>query len=1076
TGVFVVALLYGSDEEVGGTPMMCVIKMDRDWLIIINMRPVKELANVATKLETLEDLVQNLQDIIADITNVIKKCSAWVDETEKTTYQDIQEMLVSKTCQYIQQLFQIACERNNTLSVSAITDEQMRTISQMETLGSDIKGSLVYKRLEEKLKDITATIESQSERIDILQERNESFVKEKLKEITASVESQSERIDILQDRNESLVKEKLQEITASVKTQSDITTILQEKHTILEKTTKKLWKQNQDIEKISEEHYKEIMEELSVASSFMSNLKDENIKLSLDLTEHNKKIEDVSDKVYKEIEKISEFAKDKHIIDERQKQIKKLTDDSLSLGQLLKNAKENIKRLKVENAKYQASLETKELENKKLAQKLGLFPNDILKRVHRSLRKKNINFLLLGRSGTGKSALGNSILQSKCFEVGLSLEPVHTEVQCEIGLFNGREVQVFELPDLYYKIDEKQPEAFFQVTKDKIVNQCSQGFSVILLVLRSKSQFKIQSVPVNPVWIQCGSENRVLFGKMPRCQESLMRPVKELIDVATKLETLEDLVQHLQDVISDITNVIKKCSAWVDETEKTTYQDIQEMLVSKTCQYIQQLFQIACERNSKLSESAITDEQMRIISQKETFGSDVKGSFVYKRLEEKLQEITASVESQSERIDILQDKNESLVKEKLQEITASVKTQSDITTILQEKHTILEKTTKKLSKQNQDIEKISQEHYEEIMEELSVASSFMSNLKDENIKLSTALTEHNKKIEDVSDKVYKGIEIVSEFAKDQHILDELRKENKKLTDDSSKDKHHLDELKKQIQKHTDESAELMQHLDNSKDSIEKLKEENAKYQASLETKEIENIKLKEKLAFFPKDILERVESRSLIDVRKKHINFLLLGHRCTGKSALGNSILQRKCFKVGFSTKPIHTEVQCEMGEFNGRGIRVFELPDPYYGIDEKQSKDLLIKVTKDKIVDQCSHGFSVILFVHRCESRITYEHSRLIEAFKSIFGQNSLKDYGILVMTYGDYWKMEFIKGKSFQDRIQHEGNFKQILTEFNGRALLFDNRTIVKEEQTEQLQNLMDMVDKLILDHTFQTKSLMF
>ncbi|KAK0046785.1 GTPase IMAP family member 8 [Biomphalaria pfeifferi] len=506
-----------------------------------------------------------------------------------------------------------------------------------------------------------------------------------------------------------------------------------------------------------------------------------------------------------------------------------------------------------------------------------------------------------------------------------------------------------------------------------------------------------------------------------------MRPVKELADVASKLEILEDLVQNLQDIIADIRNVIKKCSAWVDEAENTIYQDIQQMLVSKTCQYIQQLFQIACERNSKLSESAITDEKMKIISQKETFGSDIKGSLDYKRLEKKLKEMTANV-----------------------------KTQSDITTLLQEKHTILKKATKKLSKQNHDREKICEEHYEEIMEELSVASSFMSNLKDENIKLSTALTEHNKKIEDVSDKVYKGIEIVSEFAKDQHILDELRKENKKLTDDVSKDQHHLDELKKQIQKLTDESVELMQRLDNSKESIERFKEENAKYQAS----------------FFPKDILERVE-RSLIDVRKKNINFLLLGHCGDGKSALGNSILQRKCFKLSCLTKPTHTEVQSEMGEFKGRGIRVFELPDPFV-IGKKKSKELLFKVTRDKIVDQCSHGFSVILFVFN--SFFTQEYFHLIEAFKTTFGQNSLKDYGIIVITCGNYWKQYYEEEKSFQDWKQHKGRFKEILTECNGRALLFENHTRVKGEQTEQLQNLMDMVDTLILDPTFQTKSLTF
>ncbi|KAK0046788.1 GTPase IMAP family member 8, partial [Biomphalaria pfeifferi] len=318
--------------------------------------------------------------------------------------------------------------------------------------------------------------------------------------------------------------------------------------------------------------------------------------------------------------------------------------------------------------------------------------------------------------------------------------------------------------------------------------------------------------------------------------------------------------------------------------------------------------------------------------------------------------------------------------------------------------------------------------------------------------------------------------------KDQHILNELQRRNKELTDQSTNDQHHLDKLRKEIQKLTDDSVvefrqhldiakesikrlkeenvKLRQHLDSAKESIERLKEENAKHQASLETKEFENQKLTEK---------------SLIDVRKKNINFLLLGRCGDDKSALGNSILQRECFEASGSTKPRHKEVNCEMGEFKGQGIRVFELPDTS-AIYKKQSMELLFKVTRDKIVDQCSHGFSVILFVFKSTSIFTQEYFHLIEAFKTTFGQNSLKDFGILVMTYGNLWKLVVNELESFQDWIQHQDHFKKILPEFNGRALLFENHTRVKGERTEQLQNLMDMVDKLILDNTFQTKSLTF
>ncbi|KAK0046787.1 hypothetical protein Bpfe_023811, partial [Biomphalaria pfeifferi] len=95
-------------------------------------------------------------------------------------------------------------------------------------------------------------------------------------------------------------------------------------------------------------------------------------------------------------------------------------------------------------------------------------------------------------------------------------------------------------------------------------------------------------------------------------------------------------------------------------------------------------------------------------------------SLDYKRLQESVKEITASIKSHSEKIEVLQNRNKSLVKGNIKEMAANVKTHSDTIESLQE-------------------------NYKEIMEELSVASSFMSNLKDENIKLKLELKDYNKK-------------------------------------------------------------------------------------------------------------------------------------------------------------------------------------------------------------------------------------------------------------------------------------------------------------------------------------------
>ncbi|KAK0046791.1 GTPase IMAP family member 8 [Biomphalaria pfeifferi] len=473
-----------------------------------------------------------------------------------------------------------------------------------------------------------------------------------------------------------------------------------------------------------------------------------------------------------------------------------------------------------------------------------------------------------------------------------------------------------------------------------------------------------------------------------------MRPVKELTDVTNKLEVLESIKQQLQVIIADITKVIQKCKSWIHETDQTTFQELHQILISKTCDYIQQFSQLANERYSKPPKSMIAEEQMTFseIQSVEAAGLDIKASLDYKRLDEKLKEVTTCVASHTDTI-------ESLLKDKL----------------------ALKKATKKVSKQNQANEQLCAEHYEEIMAELSRASSFMSSLKDENIKLRTDLTEHIAKMEDVSEKAYRK-EMVSDFVNDQQ---------------------HVAELKTQI---------------------EKLNEESAQYQASLEVQETENEKLTSKLGFFPRGFLKRAK-RFLKESRKSPINIFLFGLSGCGKSAVGNCILQRKCFTRIASLQQGTKPVQCDMGEYNGRTMNVFEWPD--FGNDKNQLESF-IKSLMPWVLEKCASDFRVTLVVLKFGDSITNEVNNLVDVLKAIFGRDTLKESGILVLTRGDIFKKSV--RESFSDWLKvQDGPIKELMAACNGRALLFDNILKDTDVQGEQLQNLMSMVDDIVLDHTF-------
>ncbi|XP_055869711.1 uncharacterized protein LOC106075706 isoform X1 [Biomphalaria glabrata] len=479
-----------------------------------------------------------------------------------------------------------------------------------------------------------------------------------------------------------------------------------------------------------------------------------------------------------------------------------------------------------------------------------------------------------------------------------------------------------------------------------------------------------------------------------------MRPVKELTDVTNKLEVLEGIKQQLQVIIADITKVIQKCKSWIHETDQTTFQELHQILISKTCDYTQQFSQLANERCSKPPKSMIAEEQLTFSEMQsvEAAGLDIKASLDYKRLEEKLKEVTTRVASHTDMI-------ESLLKDKL----------------------ALKKATKKVSKQNQANEQLCAEHYEEIVAELSSASIFMSNLEVENIKLRTDLTEHIAKMEDVSEKGYRK-EMVSDMVNDQQ---------------------HVAELKTQI---------------------EKLNEESAQYQANLEVQEAKNKKLTSKLGFFPRGFLKRAK-RFLKESRKSPINIFLFGLSGCGKSAVGSCILQRKCFKRIASLQQGTKQVQCEVGEYNGRRINVFEWPDFCSNNDKKQSESF-IKTLMPWVLEKCANDFRVTLVVLKFGDSITNEVIHLVDVLKATFGRNTLKESGVLVLTRGDIFKKSV--RESFSDWLQvQDGHLKELMAACNGRALLFDNILKDTDVQGEQLQNLMNMVDEIILDHTFVFKS---